>query len=203
MQKHKKEIEKNRDKGAAKVWVSVQKFMEDGSFSTYKKAGTLCRLEMTGYSDERIAEYLNIKETTLRVHKRNISIELFNLFGEDFFDLLSDYDRNSKELILRTKIVCIKNDDINKLIPTEITSYIDSKAVGLKDVDYSLSSCDDEISFVLRHSVSKLKTEMDLLDMRKLKYVLGLLRSECGTVRDRFDIKSLFLELEESKIEND
>lgn len=174
----KEDIAKRKDKPAGEAYLTLKKFLEQGSYSTYKKAGLLATHVLGGYSDSYTARALDISEATLRVHKRNISIELYNLFGEDFFELLSNYTENKQEILNRLSIISTFNLSSRDILPEELLVILSSLKGGcnnLTDDDVSISACEREISYLVRHSLNLAKRELESLDTDKLIYLINLL----------------------------
>jgi len=180
----KEDIARRKDKPAGETYLKVRKFIEGGSYSTYKKADILATSVLGGYSDSYTARTLDVSETTLRVHKSNLSKELYILFGDDFFDLLRNYAENKKELLSRLNITSTFNLSSRDILPEELLVVVSNLKVGeqkLTEKDIPISSCEKEISFLVRHSLTLAKKEIYSLDTRKLLYLIDIIDKNTET----------------------
>lgn len=189
----KQKIAEKKDRRAGEVWLEVKDILEMGYFSSYKKAGQLSSLILNGYSDEYISKHFGIEEPTVRVTKRKLSIELYKLFGEDFFDLLLNYNENSREISKRMYIAKNLNKSAVDLIPEEVLTLVNGSLLGKEPkATFDMKDCSKELSFLLSHSKLKLREEVQRLDKEKLSYLLNMLDGKNGTSSDRFDLLYLF-----------
>ena len=183
LKKCKEEIYERKDKEAARVFLKVKEYVLDGKYSTLRVAPKLVSLMMDGLSDDCISSAFSVSESRVRVMKKQVSDELYRVFGTDFFDLLVDYgSASSKEEV--DKRLCIANhvnDNICDYVPDFVISSIDacSKRV-IRDI--SLEDCEDEICFLLKHSKKALSNEIQELEDTKLCFLLGVLN---GNIADR------------------
>ena len=190
MKECKEAITKSKDADAGRIWLHVKSFVEGGGYSSYKRASELAKFVIGGYSDEYIANMLGIKDTTVRIHKRNISNELYRLFGADFFDMLKEYRRNKKEVDRR-----VKNIDNFKLtsadfIVGDVMAMVSASVLSpISHMD--IRECRGEISFLLKHSINNIKTEYKRLDSNKVRYLLDVIDSSAGSPDDRYYLINL------------
>lgn len=182
-------ITKSKNIQAGKVWLMVKDFACKGEYSGYRKAGTLAELTINGYSDTYIAAKLEINEGTVRVHRREISNELFRLFGDDFLALLADYSNNVEEVEKRTDIVRNFNVHASDLIALEILEIANS--YEFEPVQFKLSDCQDEIRFLKTHSRKEIRNNLKNLDINKLHYLISILDNSEGTPSDRCALLSI------------
>lgn len=190
----------NRDTEAGKVWLSVKTFAESGDYSSYKKASALVKLVIGGYSDTYIADSLGIEEATVRIHKRNISNELYKLLGNDFFDLLKDYNANKKEIDIRLSNIKNFNLKSSDVLPSEVLAFVNRSTVT-NPINYiDLKECKSELSFIVRHSTSAMQRGAAGLDINKLHYLLSIIDSNLGTPDDRCYVLNL---MTGGKLENE
>lgn len=185
----KSSITKSGNVSAGRIWVLVRNFACKGEYSGYKKAGTLAELTINGYSDTYIAAKLEINESTVRVHRREISNELFRLFGEDFLVLLADYSNNIDEVEKRADIVRNFNVHASDLIALEILEIANS--YEFETVEFNLSDCQDEIRFLKTHSRKNIREGLKNLDINKLHYLISILNNSDGTPSDRYALLSI------------
>lgn len=172
----KDEIGQKRDAEAGRAWLKVKVFAEGGEYSTFKKADDFVKMLLLGYKDDYIARSLGISEVTVRVHKRNLSATLYDLFGDDFFDMLLDYRRCKKDVDMR---ITIAENSILSLFDFVSDDVIAGVSLAVKEGErfegISLDDCSKEVSFLVRHSKKKVKEELKSLDFSKLSYLVSLL----------------------------
>lgn len=192
MKECKDAIFKSKNSDAGKIWLEVKKFVETGKYTSYKRADELVKLILGGYTDKYIANSLGIGETTVRIHKRNLSNDLYGLFGIDFFDLLADYD-NNRELV-GSRMISVRNVDVKStdLFPEDLLALVNSTSVtDISELD--IDSCRAEVSYLLKHSLTSLKTDFKKVNVDKLNYLLGIINCTKGTPKDRYYLLSLLL----------
>lgn len=181
----KEKIKENRDRPAAEVWSSVKDFITSGQFSTYKKASRLASCILEGYSDSYISRILGISETTVRVHTKNTSDELYKLFGENFCDLLIAYKDNKEEVDKRVNSVLNWNMCALSLLPEELVNMVGTsykgKAVRLKD-------CKKEVEFLSKYSLSNIQEEFGGLNKDYLAYLIALLDGKISNPMERGEL---------------
>ena len=189
-----REILKTKNREQSDIWLEVKDFMLTGHYSSYKQCSELVRMSLSGYDDSYIARSFNIEEGTVRIHKRNISNELYALFGKDFFELFDNFSSNKKQIISRVGYAKCFDKSSTDLLPDVIPAMV-STSVGLEEPleSINLDSCHREISFLVRHSLSKIKEEFRSLDLLKLEYLIGVLNRKSGTVEDRRELLALLI----------
>lgn len=181
----KERIKENRDRPAAEVWSSVKDFIAEGQFSSYKKASRLASCILEGYSDSYISRVLGISETTVRVHTKNTSDELYKLFGEDFCDLLVAYKDNKEEADKRVNSVLNWNMCSLTLLPEELVNMIGASHKG-KVV--RLEECKKEVEFLSKYSLSNIQEEIGRLNKEYLAYLIALLDGSIFNPMDRGEL---------------
>lgn len=192
----KTEIKKRRDRSAAEVYKEVEAFVESGVYTSYKGISTLATMYLNGGKDENIAIALGISESTVRVHKRNISNQLYVLFGEDFFSLFEDFSSNREEIYNRLKIASAKPISPNEILDIEILSNIEGlKTKSERTQDYSIGECSKEIRFINLYNKKAVQKELEGLDKNKLRYILEVLDGRAGTPADRYQLITTEIEL--------
>ena len=191
----KDEITKSRDVEARDVWKEVQRFLESGEYSSYKKAGSLAKLTLAGHRDSYIARELGIEETTVRIHRRNTSKELFDLYGNDFFDLLSNYGDNKKEINLRLSNIRNLGIRASELIPEEIIASVSSSLIEPID-DIDIRDCVSELKYLSRYSIASMKAGLRAQDLNKINYILDVINSNTGSPSDRQYALSVLMQKE-------
>lgn len=183
-------ISRQRNAEAGKVWLSVKSFAESGVYSSYKKSSDLVKLILGGYNDSYIATNLGIEQPTVRIHKRNISNELYFILGYDFFDLLKSYNENKEEVSVRMSSIDNFNLKTTDLVSEDIIALVNSSTISpIKSID--LDECKKELSFLSKYSITSIKRDCRSLDLNKLHYILGVIDSSVGNSKDRSYIINL------------
>lgn len=183
LKKCKEEIYARKDKDAARVFLKLQEYVLEGKYSTLRVAPKLVSLMLDGLSDNCISSAFSVSESRVRVMKKQVSDELYRIFGTDFFDLLEDYGSPSskKEVDKRLCIADHVNDTICDYVPEFVVSSVCT--CSKKDVQgISLEDCEDEIRFLLKHSKRAISNEIQSLEDKKLCFLLGVLN---GNIADR------------------
>lgn len=186
----KDEIRKKKDLAAGEVYKQVEAFVQSGVYSSYKKIKQMVSIYINRGSDKDAALALGISEVTARVHKRNASIELYKVFGEDFFSLLMEYELNKEEISRRIDLLSASTTKSSELLPIEIYTRIKGEYKPLKRGDYSINECLQEINFLSIYSVQRALSELSQLDLNKLRYILAMLDGRAGTTADRYQLIS-------------
>lgn len=189
-----REIVKTKNKEQGDIWLEVKDFVLSGRYSSYKQCSELVEMVLSGYNDSYIARSFNIEEGTVRIHKRNISNELYAIYGKDFFELFDNFSSNKKQIISRVSYAKCFDKGSNDLLPDIISAMV-STSIGVEEpLDFiDLDSCHKEISFLVRHSLSKIKEEFKGLDILKLEYLIKVLNRKSGTVNDRQELLALLI----------
>lgn len=172
-------IYEKRDRAAADVYSSVEKFLKEGHYSSYRKANELATLRLGKYSEEAIAAQLGISQGTVRTHTRNVSAELYQLFGSNFFDLLSNYAEN--RLTVDSVMYRVKHQ--NKMAVSYVLSDVISAIKDRSTVskEFQLCDCSQELDFLCRYSRSFLDSVLSEVDVDKLAYLLDVLDGRRGS----------------------
>ena len=182
--------EKNQEKAA--IYKKIEKYILDCSFT--KKGGNskLTFYLMNGYKYPEIARILNRSESGIRSRTTDYSNTLYKYFGDDFFDLMSDYTKNKVEIAKRCYIVFNTGENIRAMyVPTYILKYIEGNKnlIDLEKCD--MASCRDEIEFLIENSIPVVESKIKDLDPDKLEYVLKVLEAKTGSIEDRYNITRL------------
>lgn len=179
----KEDIYAKKDKEAAKVFLWVQDYALGGTYSTLRVASKLVSFMIEGLSDECISSAFSVSESRVRVMKKQVSDELYRVFGTDFFDLLADYGTASskEEVDKRIYIASHISDNVYDYIPDfVVSSLVTCSKSDLQGI--SLGDCEDEVLFLLKHSKKVISNEIKELNGSKLCFLLRVLN---GSVADR------------------
>lgn len=156
----------------------VKQFVLEGSFTRYKKVKLL--LGYWGETDKYTASMTGMKEGTIRVTRRNLSNELYELFGYDFFNVISIGDKKAIS-DGRYRLGLVRKDiSADKFLYRE---FINEATFGSKrNDDIDIKSCGMEIQFLVKHSKNSIKKELEMLDKDKLAYLIRMLDNESGSI---------------------
>lgn len=168
----------NRNNELYKLCDDVKQYVLEGSFTNYKKAKML--LSYWGEPDSFVTSMTGMKEGTVRVTRRNLSNELYELFGYDFFNAIAIGDKKAiSEGVYRLGLVK-KDISSDKFLYREFINDIFRGSEYNDDID--IKSCAMEIQFLLKHSKSSIEKELELLDKDKLAYLIRMLNNESGSI---------------------
>lgn len=190
--KLKSKIAREKDREAAKEYMRIEKFVSNCSYSRYRKAKDLVSYTLRGKSSSQCAVYLQTTDSTVREHLRELSNELFLIFGEDIFDLFDDFSLNAKEIRKRIYISDHFSNTSSDYLFNDILMLFPKSE---KKVKYSVYDCQEELKFLTKHSKSIVQQELSNLNPSKLEFLLGVLDKRYGTVDEQFN----FIKLLETK----
>lgn len=158
----------------------VKEYIMKGTFTRYKKVETY--LDYWGETDSYMSARTGIKESTIRVTRRDLSNALYELFGYDFFTILEKGDKESITEGLYRLALASKQISSKTYVHRSIIHDIRDGAVDMEFLD--LEDCRNEIEFLSRHSLKRIEKELSMLDKNKLAYLLGMLDNEKGSSKD-------------------
>lgn len=180
------QVENNKE--LYKFCYEVKNFIIGGSFTRYKKVSTL--MSYWGEPDSFVAKMTGMKESTIRVTRRNLSNELYEQFGYDFFSLVQIGDKNSiKEGTYRFDLAK-KEISSGNFLYRELIDQI-SRGVFIEEA-IDIKSCALEIQFLVRHSKKAIEKEIEMLDKNKLAYLIKMLDNEVDTHSNIYNLVKCF-----------
>ena len=148
MRSLKKKIGEEKDRDAAKTYLEIEKFVLACDFSKYQKAKQLVRYSLDGNSAEQCAIYLNTSSSNIRDRLRLISDSLYNIFGEDLFDLFINFSLNEEEIKKRVYVANhFKNSSTDYLFMDFLHIILRNTTPERKS--YSIYDCKQELEFIL------------------------------------------------------
>lgn len=207
----KSSIYASKNKKAAEYWLRVKKLISDSNFSSYKNAKSLVDFTLSGYNDEAISVKLNVSVTTVRVHRMNLSNELYDIFGDDFFSLFEDdFSANEETLEHRYDMAYMtingSKDFLEDLLPIDIF-YMLTQSVNSVDSDeplfqYDFKDCINELNFLERHSIETTRMELSSLNKDKLRYLMGISKGAIGTPDDKYTIFKTMSKVNSQEVQN-
>lgn len=167
----------NHNKKLEDFCYDVRDYINKGTFTKYKKVKTI--LGYWGQPDYYVAEKTGMKDGAVRQARRNLSNELYELFGYDFFNIIIIGDDEAlKEGGYRLYLAKMGYSSGNFLYREMIS---DIRNRGSIDDDIDISSCALEIQFLVRHSKQSIEEELSMLDKEKLIYLIRMLDNEVGS----------------------
>ncbi len=154
-------------------------YISSGNFSKYKRTKDFLFVKDLTYIEA--AKVLNLKETTVRAKRQDLSDEAYSLVGRDFFTRLKDGDFDYCESVVNSLEL---EDVIRNVIPKGVSDIIR----GLVDLDrvmpsqnIALTDFEDELRFLVSVSEPMLKAKISNLDIEKLNILLGVLEGDVGS----------------------
>lgn len=154
-------------------------YISSGNFSKYKRTKDFLFVKDLTYIEA--AKVLNLKETTVRAKRQDLSDEVYTLVGRDFFTRLKDGDFDYCESVVNSLEL---EDVIRNVIPKGVSDIIR----GLVDLDrvipsqnIALTDFEDELRFLVSVSEPMLKAKISNLDIEKLNILLGVLEGDVGS----------------------
>lgn len=186
------EIYEKRDRPAADIYSTVESFLKEGNYSSYRNANALAEMKLNRRTDTYIATQLGISEATVRVHTRNVSNELYSIFGASFLSQLSNYKENRDFVNSVMYRIKYRGKMAISYILSDVVLAI--KGNQPNNQSYELQDCHQEIDFLRRYSNQFLQSAMHEVDMDKLKFLIGVLDGKAGKPEDWYGLISNIVE---------
>ena len=187
----KRMIEEKRDKELGVLYLDLERYVLDCSYTSYKYSSTIVRMLLEGRSSEEVAQTLGIAESTVRYHETtSLSKKLYSVFGKDFFRLIRDYEENKREIDRRLFLALRFNTDRYSYCMSDIIKEVRNKlplALSDKTDYFNVVDCGKELAFLSKYSLSSMERDMKELDLFKLEYLMKILDGSRGTVDERFN----------------
>lgn len=187
----KKMIEAKRDKELGSIYLDLERYVLDCSYSSYKYSPTISRMLLDGRSSEEIGQTLGISDSTVRYHEStSLSKKLYAIFGKDFFRLIRDYESNKREVDRRIFLALRSNTDRYSYCMSDVIKEVRNKlplAVAETTDYFNIVDCGKELAFLSKYSLSNMERDIKDLDLFKLEYLMKILDGERGTVDERFN----------------
>lgn len=171
-------IFEKKDRPAADVFVKVRAFVEDGSYSTCKRAKALAEMRLKGCDAHIIAEHFSVAYDTIRTELKKMSKELWGIFPEDFFEKLSDYRENKGYVDSVVSALGYHGSSADNLVLLDVTRSIRNTKRVDSVMKYALDDCQKEIEFLQRYSKAFYEKDLSTVDLQKLRYLIGVLDGE-------------------------
>lgn len=161
-----------------KLGQDIMDYVMSGDFTRYKKAKTILRT--WNWTDEAAAFSTGMKQSTIRVARRNLSNELYELFGYDFFKVVGLGDKKAVADGRGRLDLVIRGFNAEEFLSYDLISSIFAKSDASDDID--INTCGQEIQFLVRHSKQSIEDELSVLDCNKLAYLIRMLNNETGSL---------------------
>lgn len=178
----------SRNKELYSLCYDVKQFVMEGTFTNYKKVKLL--LSYWGETDSYTSSMTGMKEGTVRVTRRNLSNELYELFGYDFFNVILIGDKKAITEGRYRLGLASKNISADKYLYRELISDINFNSEYDDNID--IKSCALEIQFLLKHSKNTIEKELSMLDKNKLAYLIRMLNNESGSISNIHNLVRCF-----------
>lgn len=160
--------------------MDIKTYLLNSNYSNYKNLKLF--MSYWGEPDSYMAKMTGMKESTIRVTRRNLSNLLYDKFGYDFFSLLNSGD-NLLLAEAKSRFELVKKDVDSD---SYVLRLVKEECVGvIGDALYSIRDCSNEIKFLVKHSIPMIKNEISSLDKGKLLYLLSILDGNDGSIQDR------------------
>lgn len=166
----------------------VKQFVMEGTFTNYKKVKTI--LGYWGEPDSYVSKMTGMKEGTVRVTRRNLSNELYEIFGYDFFNIISVGDSKAISDGRYRLDLASKNISANKYLYQEFINTVTNGSVLDDSID--IKSCAMEIQFLIKHSRNSIEKELEMLDKDKLAFLIRMLNNESGSITNIYNLVRCF-----------
>ena len=172
------DAQENSNTDLRSLCYDVKDFVLEGTFTNYKKVKML--LSYWGYPDNYVSKMTGMKEGTVRVARRNLSNELYELFGYDFFEVISIGDKRAISDGKARLDLVRKGFSADNFLYRDLIMQICSQSEVDDDID--VKDCAPEIRFLVYHSKQNIGRELARLNMNKLAYLIRMLNNETGTL---------------------
>lgn len=177
-----------RNEDLFKLCYDVKNYVMTGNFTGYKKAKML--LSYWGEADSFVASMTGMKQGTVRVTRRNLSNELYELFGYDFFNIIATGSKKDiSEGRYRLGLV-MKDISADSFLYRELINNVVLGSEYNDDID--IKSCALEIDFLVKHSKNRIEKELEMLDKDKLAYLIRMLNKESGSITNIYNLVKCF-----------
>lgn len=182
-------IFEKKDRPAADAFVKVKEFVESGVYSTVGRARSIAEMRLRGDDPHIISERFGVAYDTIRTELKKMSIDLWNIFPEDFFVKLAEYKENKAYVDKVISALGYYGKKAEDLILWDVVRS--TKGISGGDEEYDLSECRDEIDLLLRYSRAFFEVDIAKVNASKLRYLLGVLDGNGSAVKRVDLIKEL------------
>lgn len=188
MLKCKDSIIKKRDKASAEAYLNLRKFLETEKYSSCKKANEIAKLTLDGYDVHYIASYFGKSYDTIRTEKRRISDELWKMFPKDFFERFEDFSKNQTFINGCLSSLGSFNLTSDKILFLELVNTVRTKSGLSYDGKFDYALFREELQFLKLYSKLFIDSDLENVDISKLKYLLDVLDGRSGSIFEKGEI---------------
>ena len=173
-------------------------FIFDGSFSKYKRAREVVgflgvtRRGITAETEAKnAAEYMGISYTGYRKACVKVSDDLYELFGDDFFEKLQSSSEVDKRMLVARIDDVISGinvyDYVNPMIVSRVDVLCETRHLEepILSTDRAADDFPEEWAFLLKYCTPKMMRDFNKCDPAKLRYIIDLLRGGNDNLQDR------------------
>lgn len=166
----------NKDKeGIALVTKSLD-FIKGCSWTSNKKAKRY--LELRYLPDIQLSESLDVSLARVRGISKELSDDLYKVFGGTFLSDLLSKNREAVELKLSVLNAIERDVEGSPIVPNWVRNDI-STVPSANDVN--VNDCIREISFLKKYYIDVMRNDLAKLDLGRLKYIIKVLDSDSKT----------------------
>lgn len=180
-----------KDHGMATIIMEINNFVRGCSYTSCKIGKRVLECITNGQPDKEIALSLGVTEERVRGVRKQLSDELYAIYGTDIFELISEYRQNYEVIRNRLDYALHFSDGVHNLVCSEVIRGMYS--YGKKSAkSYDLRECSEELDFLIKYSVKNIENNLGLVDKDKLAYLFEVLNGTKGSRDDRIKLmKSL------------
>lgn len=183
----KDEIVASRNKEEAQDYIELKNFTNSCCYFNYKHSVKLVNSYLSGKPTEDIAVMLGITASVCRDHLKEASDNLYKIFGDDFFELFSDYSSNKQEIKNRIHYASFMVKGSSQFIFPDVIASIPVSKTSTRRM-FTVYECREELEFLLRYSRPVMQEALSSLNTEKLNFILRVMDGEDGTQDERFNI---------------
>ena len=170
-----------KDSDLASALEEVVSYTKEGSFVSSASYADFYSVIYLPRADA--AESLGVSEAALRVREKSMSDKLYQIFGDDFFQLLSTPEA-AKEVRLRLNNT--KRHKAADILPGNVVRELRRR--GSATGSYTVDELSEELDFLATVSNPAIERALSQLDSDKLAFVYNAVENSKGGVTTRAHI---------------
>lgn len=188
-----KAMRERKDLKRLKLLSEVKAFAKSCTYTRRKHATDVIYYWTKESKD--VAVLTGLKDGDIRGIKTQVSKQLFEIFGRDFFDkICNGSDEDFMDCHFKFKSVT-NTKDAYYFFPREYIDIIREDDVSIKEFD--VKDCAEEYKFLKSFCMQNFRGKIRTLDKDKLCFLLNILEGKAGSPRDRYGMSKRLAELEE------
>lgn len=165
-----------------KLWKDVYTYAYSGVYCTAKHTDTT--LIHLGTKSSDAAESCGISSGTVRYNRKSLSDALYERFGYDFFEILTQGDKVALTSLATLVDMQVNSVTARSVVPDSVLQSIDLLDSVESIVGLTVGDCVEEVLFLKEFSSSALEGRLSKLNKTKLNYLVSLLNQEGGSPKD-------------------